>query len=224
MRASRYGLARLLVMLCAAVSLRGLAAPAGVSVHRLAGIVDARYNSLHTLSARFTEIFTAPGEHRVESGKLWLRHPGRMRWDYLVPRRKLFLIGRHSAWLWVAGSRTAQRTPLKTSRDLRTPLRFLLGRTHLERELRGLSYGGLNPLRRGDWVLRGSPRDMGGLYREVVIEISPAYNIRRLVMRQVTGAEVDLRFSHIKANHSLPRGLFHFRPPAGVRVVAGPAG
>ncbi len=197
--------------------------PASLSVRRLAAIVDARYNSLHTMSARFTEIFTAPGEHRVESGRVWLRHPGLMRWDYETPQRKLFLIGRHNAWLYIYGTRTAQRTPLAASRDLRTPLRFLLGKTHLERELEGLSYGGLNPLRAGDWVLRGRPKDMDGIYREVLLEVSRAYNIRRLVMREVTGAEVDLRFSQIQANHRLPRGRFHFRLPAGVMIVAGPA-
>ncbi len=198
------------------------AQPAPLPVRRLADILDGRFNSLATLSADFTEIYTAPGEHRVESGHLWLHRPGRMRWDYQKPQRKLFLISRHSAWLYLYGERTAQRTPLKTSQDLRTPLRFLLGHTHLKRELEGLSYGGLNPLRSGDWVLRGRPRDMGGLYREVILEISPAYNIRRLVMRQVNGSQVDLRFRQIEANHRLPKGWFHFRPPAGVKVVPGP--
>ncbi len=189
-------------------------------VRQLAEIVDGRYDSLTSLRAHFVEIYSQSGERKVESGRLYLK-PGRMLWDYRQPRRKLFLVTAHRVWLYVEGEHQAQVTPLKKLADLRSPLRFLLGHTHLERELKGLSYGGLAPLRAGDVVLRGNPQGLGEGIREVLLEISPDYDIRRIVIRQQDGGQTDLRFSRIEANHRLPRGLFHFHPPAGVRVVPG---
>lgn len=189
-------------------------------VRQLAEVVDGRYDSLSSLRAHFVEIYSQGGDQKVESGRLYLK-PGRMRWDYRQPRRKLFLVTAHRVWLYVEGEQQAQVTPLKRLADLRSPLRFLLGHTHLERELHGLAYGGLAPLRAEDVVLRGQPQGLGEGIREVLLEISPAYDIRRIVIRQQDGGQTDLRFSRIEANHRLAHGLFHFHPPAGVRVVPG---
>lgn len=193
------------------------------SVASLARVVDGRYNSLKTLKAHFVETYSEGNQTRTESGTLYLRKPGRMRWQYEQPQKKLFLVDGHHVWLYVAGDQQAQRSDLKHAEDLRTPLRFLLGHTHLEKELAGLSYGGLNPLQPGDAVLRGVPTRMTDQYREVILEVTPAYNINRIVIRGVDGSQTDIRLSDIEANLPLPANLFQFTAPPGVSVVAGPA-
>jgi outer membrane lipoprotein carrier protein len=190
-------------------------------IDRLVAIVDARYNSLTTLRANFVEIYTEANQSRTESGVLYLQKPGRMRWDYLQPQRKLFLVDGHDAWLYVYGDEQAERTSLKSYADLRTPLRFLLGHTNLRRELADLSYGGLNPLVTGDVVMRGVPRFLTDQFTEMLLEITPYYDISRIVIRSRDGSQVDFRLSDIDANRRLPASLFHFTPPAGVRVVTG---
>jgi outer membrane lipoprotein carrier protein len=192
-----------------------------IPIDRLVGIVDARYNSLTTLRANFVETYTEGNDSRSESGMLYLQKPGRMRWDYLQPQHKLFLVDGHDAWLYVYGDQQVERTSLKTYADLRTPLRFLLGHTNLKRELADLSYGGLDPLTPGDVVMRGVPRFMSDQFSEMLLEVTPAYDITRIVIRSRDGSEVDFRLSNIEANLRLPAALFRFTPPAGVHIVAG---
>ncbi len=104
-------------------------------VHAIAQAVDERYNHLHSLQSDFTEIYRGAGMERTESGTLWLKKPGKMRWQYRSPREKLFLSDGKDAWFYVPGERQVQRTAVKKLDDLRSPLAFLLGKTKLEKEL-----------------------------------------------------------------------------------------
>lgn len=198
-------------------------APDFGSISQLADHVDHRYNSLKTLQSHFVEIYSEGNQSRTESGTLYLRKPGRMRWQYEQPQQKLFLVDGHHVWLYVAGDQQAQRSDLKNSDDLKTPLRFLLGHTHLKKELGGLSYGGLNPLHPGDAVIRGVPTRMTDQYREVILEVTPSYQINRIVIRGVDGSQTDIRLSDMQPNAPIAESLFHFSVPKGVKVVAGTA-
>src|SRR5438876_8262263 len=72
-------------------------------VHKVAEEVDRHYNHLHTLEAQFTEIYRGAGISREESGTLWLKRPGRMRWEYRQPREKLFISDGKQAWFYIPG-------------------------------------------------------------------------------------------------------------------------
>jgi len=184
--------------------------------------LDGRYNSMHSWEADFVQTYTNGLQSRTESGRLYLQKPGRMRWDYLQPVHKQFIVNGDSIWQYTAGQPEASLTRIKDARDLRTPLRFLLGHTDLPKELSGLSYSGLKPWHPGDYVIYGRPNpDEAGSWREVWIEITPAYEIDRLIIVGVDGSRNDIRLSHIKPNVELPGKLFHFTPPPGVRVVPG---
>ncbi len=66
-----------------------------------------------------------------------------------------------TAWFYVPGEQQARRTPVKQLDDLRSPLRYLLGKTKLEKELDGLSLApDQKPVNSGDVVLRGVPKGM----------------------------------------------------------------
>lgn len=202
----------------------GSPAPATPPLAELARIVDARYDALTTLRADFTEIYSQDGVSRRESGVLYLRKPGEMRWDYEAPQKKVFLVARRRVWLYLPAQRQAQVRTLAADQSLRTPLRWLLGKLDLPRELSRMTYGGLDPLWPSDWVIRGVPRALGPRFREVLLEISPAYNIRRIVIRTSDGAQTDFRLSRIAANIRLPGRLFQFHPPPGTRIVPATAG
>ena len=72
----------------------------------------------------------------------------------------------------------------------------------------------------GDVVIHGYPHpDEAGSWREVWIEVTPVYEIDRLVITGVDGSQNDIRLDNIRPNVRLNKDLFDFKPPAGVRVV-----
>jgi len=203
----------------AALLLLSSATLAQTSVPRLAEEVDAHYNHLRTLQANFTEIYRGAGISREESGTLWLKRPGRMRWNYQKPREKLFVTDGKTAWFYVPGEQQARKTPMKKLEDLRSPLAYLLGKTKLQKEFTALSLApDKPPLHPGDVVLRGVPKFMEGV-NQVLLEIAPEGRIVRLVVDGVDGSTTEYRFDDQKENQEIADRQFQFTPPAGVQVI-----
>jgi outer membrane lipoprotein carrier protein len=194
---------------------------AQTNVHAVADKVDQRYNAMHTLQADFVETYAGAGMSRTESGTLLLKKPGQMRWDYDQPHPKLFVTDGHTAWFYVPGERQARRTSIKQLDDLRSPLRYLLGKTKLEKELDGLSLApDQKPANTGDIVLRGIPKGMRDRVEQTLLEIAPDGLIVRISVEELDGSKTEFRFHQQTENVQIPDQQFHFVPPDGVEVVA----
>jgi outer membrane lipoprotein carrier protein len=197
----------------------------GEDVHQLARAVDDHYNHLRSLQSDFTEIYRGDGAERVEAGTLWLKKPRKMRWEYRSPKEKLFVSDGQVVWFYLPAERQLRKTSLKKLDDLRSPLAFLLGKTKLENELRGLSQAvDQVPLGSGNTLLRGVPRAMAGQVNEVQLEITPSDEIVRIVLMEADGATTEFRFAGWKENLELSDTRFQFTPPPGVETVEGELG
>jgi len=205
-------------------------AAATEDVHSIAAAVDEHYNHLHTLRAEFTEEYRGAGMERAESGTVWLakaglKKPGKMRWEYRSPKEKLFVSDGKDAWFYIPGDRQARKTAARKLDDIRSPLAFLLGKSKLEKELRGLSTASdVAPLTVGDVVLRGVPEALADRVSEILLEVTPEHRIVRIVIDEVDGSATEYRFSDQKEDVSIPDGQFEFNPPAGTETVEGDLG
>jgi len=209
----------LLFLLCGT----GLAAP-GEDVSAVARAVDRHYNDLRSFQAEFTESYRGAGLERTESGTLWLKRPGKMRWEYRQPKEKLFISDGKNAWFYVPGERQARKTSVKKLEDLRSPLQYLLGHTKLEKEFAGLSFApDVKPSQAGDVVLRGVPRNMQGI-QEVLLEITPEHQIARITVEEVDGAVTEYAFSRQRENVQVGDSEFRFSAPPGTEVIEGEMG
>ncbi len=212
-----------LALLAAALSVAATAE----DVHSIARAVDEHYNHLRTLQTEFTEVYRGSGMERTESGTLWLekggmKKPGKMRWEYRSPREKLFVSDGKDAWFYVPGDRQARRTSARKLEDIRSPLAFLLGKSKLEKELRGLSLApDMAPLAPGDVVLRGVPQALAERVNEILVEVTPEHRIVRIVIDEVDGSVTEYRFSDQKEDEAVSQGLFQFKPPAGTETIEG---
>jgi outer membrane lipoprotein carrier protein len=194
-------------------------------VKTLSAAVDEHYNRLRSLEAQFTETYRGAGVDRIESGTLWLKKPGKMRWEYRSPKEKLFVSNGKDAWFYVPDDRQARKESAKKLEDVRSPLAFLLGKAKLEKELRGLSLASdIAPSEAGNVVLRGVPAALADRISEIVLEIAPDHRIVRLVMQGVDGASTEYQFSDQKENVSIADNRFDFRTPSGTEVVEGELG
>jgi outer membrane lipoprotein carrier protein len=201
-----------------------IASPADLktNVKAEASAVDAHYNHLRSLEAEFTEVYRGSGMERTETGTLWLKKPGKMRWEYRSPREKLFVSDGKDAWFYVPADRQARKTEAKKLEDIRSPLAFLLGKTKLEKELHGLSLApDVTPLAPGNVVLRGVPQALADRVSEVLLEVTPDHQIARIVIQDVDGAATEYRFGEMKEDVAIGDGRFEFKPPAGTETVEG---
>ena len=199
----------------------GLAA----DVKTVAAAIDTHYNHLHSLQAEFVETYRGSGMERTESGTLWLKKPGKMRWEYRSPRAKLFVSDGKDAWFYVPDDRQARKTSAKKLEDIRSPLAFLLGKTKLEKELQGLSLArDKEPLQPGNIVLRGVPQGLSDRISEILIEVTPEHQIARIVIQEADGPSTEYRFGEMKEDAPMKDAEFQFKVPAGTETVEGGLG
>lgn len=194
--------------------------PADPRVREIAKTVDQHYNSLRSLQTEFTENYRGLGVARTESGTLWLKRPGRMRWEYREPREKLFVTDGKTAWFYLPGERQVRRAPVKKLDDLRSPLRYLLGKSRLEKEFGGLAIAeGTTPTAEGNTVLRGLPRMMQDRVREVLLEVTAKGRIVRIVISELDESTTEFRFRNLVENPAMSEDRFRFSPPEGAEVI-----
>jgi outer membrane lipoprotein carrier protein len=192
---------------------------APLDAHALAQRVDRHYNQLHSLKAGFTETYEGLGMHRNESGTLLLQKPGRMRWDYTAPRSKVFLLDGKYAWFYAKGDQQVQRMAAKQLDDLRSPLRFLLGHTELEKELTHLTVA---PAANGAYTLTGQLKGQEKRVPRLALTVTPDGAIAGIEMEEGDGAITRFTFAGEQPNVSIPPETFHFIPPPGIPVVEAP--
>jgi outer membrane lipoprotein carrier protein len=109
-----------------------------------------------------------------------------------------------------------QRIPAKELDDLRSPLRFLLGHTELEKELSNLS---LAAAPGGHFTLTGQPKGQEKRVNRLTLTVTADGTISGIEIEEADGALTRFTFTGEQPNTPVPAETFHFTPPPGVPVV-----
>lgn len=196
--------------------------------------LEARMRHTATLKAAFYEKYNdGNGGMMAESGTVYFSRPGRMRWEYESPEKKLFLVDGTNVWFYVPADHAVSRAKLKESSDWRTPLALLTGRADLKRFCRKIDLVDANsisggdadsaPLAAKDTVLSCTPRgdsgEKGEGVHKVLFEMDPEARLVRILIREAGHVETEFRFGNWQENIEIPETKFHFVPPPGVAIV-----
>jgi outer membrane lipoprotein carrier protein len=174
--------------------------------------VQERYNHTDSLQVSFAETYTNRGRKRVEKGELYMRKPGRMRWEYTSPSGKLFGTDGKFAYSYFPDENRFEKASLKGTEDMRAPLGFLLGKLEFEKEFKDFRTLPDGP----STFITASPKSDKMPYTEVTFLVDPNYTIRWLNVKGIDGSQTDFAFSAEKRNPALNETMFQFKPPQGV--------
>lgn len=188
----------------------------GQDAQRMLAAVEQHYNAPRTLQLRFQQTFRAAARPaRTENGILYLRKPGKMRWEYRYPEGKLFVADGEWVYLYDPTLKQAERSKLKGSDDLRAPLAFLMGRLDFRRDFQNFA---ASP--DGDQTrIRATPRSAQSPYRNVEFWVSPQHRLTRVTVTGQDASVMSFVFDSEVANPPVADRLFTFQPPAGVALV-----
>ena len=215
------------------------------SAKSIAELLQNHYRHTQSLRAVFLERYSeGPREARIESGTVYFRRLGRMRWEYEAPEKKLFIADGKTVWFYVPADHTVTKAPAKESSDWRTPLALLTGKVDLSRLCTRIDLINQKGIPTGHAVLRCLPKGEkeavrgagpsvsqdstqlpgAGDFIDVLLEVdSSTGELASVRIRQPGGIELEYRFGGWKEGLPLPDELFQFHPPTGVAVVDGSA-
>lgn len=179
--------------------------------------VEAWLSGTRTLEGRFeqTLVSGALGTGLSESGRLWIERPGRMRWDYERPERKVAVVLGERTALYLEEERQWIRGTLGEEAGLLPAL--LAGREPLSALFETSGDGGGSRIR-----LKPRKEDAGAL-EEIVLHVAPGTGaIEGAEVLDAAGNRTAYRFTGWKRNRKLPDGIFAFEPPPGTEFVEQP--
>jgi len=196
-----------------------VAAPPAVpaaAAQALARKVQAHYVRTQDLECRFVQTYTYAGlgRRQVSRGRLRVKKPGRMRWDYEEPARKTIA---------VAGSRLVQYEPEANqayvddrfdATAMSAAVTFLLGKGDLEKEFEISAGDG------GALVL--VPRKPDPRVESVTLTVGPEGEVTATRVVDGSGNSNEIAFSDLKRNAGLADSDFEVKLPKDVHRVEAP--
>jgi outer membrane lipoprotein carrier protein len=201
--------------------------PAG-SAAAMAHLLQEHYRQPHTLQAIFLERYSeGEKQSRVETGTVYFRRPGEMRWEYDSPEKKLFVVDGKTTWFYVPYDRTVTKAPVKESSDWRTPLALLTGKADLSRLCSRIELVTQPGVPEGHVVLRCRPKEAKesadqDSHLDVFLEMdSTTGELARIEIHQLGAIALEYRFGKWQTDIPLSADLFRFQVPAGVAIVDG---
>ncbi|HTU33960.1 MAG TPA: outer membrane lipoprotein carrier protein LolA [Candidatus Acidoferrum sp.] len=220
------------------------AAISGETAHEVEHRFEARYRHAATLKAIFFERYSAgKGTGEAETGTVYFSRPGRMRWEYESPAKKLFIIDGKNVWSYIPEDHTASRATLKNSSDWRTPVALLAQNADLGRVCKNIELVkvpasgdrsgpspasdtdkmGSLPTTGHDSVLTCAPRsksdEAGQAISDILLTIDSAGYLVRVLIQQPGNVATEFRFGNWHENVHIAEAMFHFQPPPGVEIV-----
>ena len=195
--------------------LLGVAAP-DARLDPLLHSVENHYNHAQSLKLDFSQTYSvARRPTQVERGTLFLRKPGKMRWDYAAPTGKVFISDGKNILLYTPDNNRLEKSRLKESEDLRAPLAFLLGKLNFWKEFRSFTSRA-----EGDstWV-SAAPNSDQLAYKQVEFLIAPDAKIHRVRVTGQDNSILEFTFSNEQVNAPVIPSMFAFTPPPGTEIV-----
>jgi len=191
------------------------------STSSLLKAVESRYNRAQTLQVNFAETYSGMGQGaRTESGVLYLRKPGRMRWEYTQPAGKLFVSDGKDVFLYLPNENRVDKMPLKDTGDMRAPLAFLLGKLNFTREFQNIQ----TSIQPAGSLVSADPKSESLPYSKVEFLVAPDFAIRKLHIVGQDQSVLDFSFDSEKLNPALASTMFQFHAPPGAQIVENGSG
>ena len=145
-----------------------------------------------------------------------IKRPGRMRWEYKDPERKLFISDGRTFYFYVPADKQVIVSEQDQQRSLAA--RLLYGKGGLAEEFEASLD---EPLEEGVVRLRLVPRREQPDVEQAFVDVEPSGRIRAILLEDVQGNRTRFRFEGVRENTGLKDELFRFEVPKGVEVIRG---
>ena len=191
--------------------------------------LQARYEKTKDLQADFTQKTTIEGFERpmTSSGKVYIKKPGRLRWNYLEPSAEDIYVQGDDVKVYVPEHKQVLIGKLTHMAASQAPLELLQGAAKLDASFDveptpGKSRG-VGGIRLVTLVPKSHDAEAHGTVQRIVVEVFPkTYFIRSLSLYEVSGNVSNFEFSSLQSNIGLDDDLFAPKFPPDVEVVKAP--
>lgn len=191
----------------------------------LAAALQRKYDGIKDFSADFTHAYEGGVLKKkiTERGRLVVKKPGKMRWDYSAPEQKQFVSDGMKMYSYIPQDKQVIVAGVPEN-DAATPALFLAGKGNLTRDFTASLVDAPAGMPAGSRALKLVPKVRQAEYDSLVLVVDPAtLGIRGLVTIDAQGGTSSFSFTNLQENTGVADKAFAFKIPRGVDVITAPA-
>jgi outer membrane lipoprotein carrier protein len=195
---------------------------AGPSAAEVAQGIQHEYDSVKDFSSDFTHVYQGGvlKKQVTEHGKVLIKKPGKMRWEYAAPDNNLFISDGVKIYSYIPADKQVIVSAVPPEDEAATPALFLAGKGNLTRDFTVSLVEPAKGTPAGTLALKLVPKQAQPEYDWLILEVEPGtYRLRGLVFIDAQGGTSTYTFTNLKENVGLADKEFEFKAPRGVDVV-----
>src|SRR5262245_39210035 len=199
------------------------AAPADQTASDLAAALQKKIDGIRDFTTDFTHAYQGGVLRKqiTERGRLIVKKPGKMRWDYSTPETKQFVSDGVKMYSYIPQDKQVIVAAVPPDEDAPTPTMFLAGKGNIQRDFTPSLADAPAGMPSGSRALKLVPKSKQRDYDWLVLVLDPAsLDIRGLVTVDAQGGKSSFTFTNLKENIGLADKEFAFKIPRGVDVVS----
>jgi outer membrane lipoprotein carrier protein len=182
--------------------------------------LQRKYDAIKDFSASFMQTYEGGVLRRKasESGTVYVKKPGRMRWDYTSPEKKLFVSDGHTMFLYFPADKQVMKNPVPAQDEATSAVLFLMGKGDIVRDFNvKWAEGGTE----NTYRLRLDPKSRQAEYDWLELAADRhTLQIVGLTAADAQGGRSSFSFSNFKENVGLADKMFQFTIPRGTEVIS----
>jgi outer membrane lipoprotein carrier protein len=194
----------------------------GLSVDSSVDALQRKYSQIRDLKMDFIQSYRSPRRPmKTETGILFLKRPGMMRWEYQTPTEKLFVSNGKTVYFYLPQEHQVQKTKVKESRDQRVPFLFLLGKGNLKKDFSRIEWAkDSQPFFQGNKVICAYPKKDIDEFAKILMEFNPqTYQLQRVTVIDIDQSTSEFVFTNIRENLGADPRMFDFKVPPHTEVL-----
>jgi outer membrane lipoprotein carrier protein len=188
----------------------------------LAAALQKKYDGIKDFAADFTHTYEGGVLRKriTESGRLVVKKPGKMRWDYTAPEPKQFVSDGVKMYSYLPQDKQVIVSSVPPEDEAGTPTLFLAGKGSLTHDFTPSLVDAPAGAPAGSRALKLVPKAKQREYEWLVLVVDPAsLSIRGLMTTDAQGGKSSFSFTNLKENVGLTDKEFAFKVPRGVDVI-----
>jgi outer membrane lipoprotein carrier protein len=212
-----------LLLLTGPVAAQSPSAPAADAV---AHDLQKKYDRVADFAADFVHAYRGGvlKQQATERGRLLVKKPGKMRWDYTNPERKLFVSDGRKIYSYIPQDRQVTVTTMPRGEQAPTPALFLTGQGDLTRDF-SAAFDKVADAPAGSVALKLTPKRQEPEYESLTLVVDQkTLSLQMLITVDSQGGRSAFTFSNLKENVGLADNQFVFQMPRNVEVISDAGG
>jgi len=153
----------------------------------------------------------------IRTGKVWIKKPGKFRWEYQIPEKFLIISDGFQIFIYYPKEKEVLIYPSGKVISSQLALGFMSGRGNIKKDLKLESFEILNEK---EWKISFFPVSKDTYIEKIVLTVNlDTGEVKEFYFINTSGEKVRIIFKNLEYNLDLKNNIFTFIPPKNSKVL-----